>query len=111
MALAPDIWPWDDSGDSDWFISDKWMHGITFAVLALWYTGQYARRAYIWLTLGLLCFGGLIEFCQLMVSYRTADWGDMVADTLGIAAGMSVALVATGGWSLRIEQWLQKRFG
>jgi VanZ family protein len=111
LALAPDIWPWEDTDDSRWNISDKWMHGLTFAGLALWYTGQYARRAYWLLTMGLLAFGGVIEVCQSMVSYRTAEWGDLVADTLGIAVGMSVALLVTGGWSLRIEQWLQRRFG
>ena len=111
LALAPAVWPWGGRYGSLWAIPDKWLHGLTFAGLALWYTGQYARHSYLWLALGLFSFGSLIELGQLMVAYRTAELGDVVADTLGIAAGMMIALVATGGWSLRVEQWLRRRIG
>ena len=108
FALIPDIWPWGH-GHGRYFVSDKVLHGITFAFLALWYTGQYSRRAYWWLAAGLLAFGVLIEACQSLVAYRTAEWGDVWADSVGIAIGMTVALLLTGGWSLKIERWLAKR--
>lgn len=111
LALAPDIWPWPGLTGSRWQLSDKWMHGITFAVLAIWYAGQYARRYYGILAIGLLLFGVLIEACQSMLSYRTAESGDLVADVLGIAAGVLIALAGVGGWSLRFENWLRIRFG
>jgi VanZ family protein len=87
---------------------DKWMHGITFAALAIWFSGQYARRSYGWLAIGLLIFGALIEACQSMVTYRTAETADLVADLLGIVAGMMIALTGVGGWSLQVENWLQR---
>jgi VanZ family protein len=105
-AMAPAIWP--DAGGPDWFITDKWMHGITFACLALWYSGQYARQSYAWLILGLLMFGGLIEIAQSMVAYRNAELADVSADLIGIVAGFSIALAGAGGWSQRVESWLQK---
>ena len=84
-------------------LSDKWLHGIMFASMVVWYSGQYARRSYWFLALGLLAFGLLIEFCQSLVSYRTADSGDLIADILGILVGLAIALVGLGGWSARVE--------
>ncbi len=111
LALVPADWFWPDSPDAAFFISDKWLHGITFTALALWFSGQYARNSYWRLILGLVAFGLLIEVTQRMVSYRTADWMDLLADLLGVAVGMAIALAGAGGWCLRFEAWLQNRIG
>ena len=108
FAMAPDIWPWEYRLGRR-FLSDKVLHGVTFALLAIWYTGQYARRAYWWVAALLLAFGILIELCQSLVTYRTAEWGDVWADSAGIAVGMMIALWLTGGWSLKVERWLANR--
>lgn len=105
FAMAP------VSNGQDWNVSDKWAHGVTFAILTIWYCGQYAPRAYIWIIVGLLMFGALIEYSQSMLTYRTAELADLSADLLGILAGITIALVGFGGWSLRVERWLQKKFG
>ena len=110
-ALLPADWFWSEGPDSPFFISDKWVHGVTFAALALWFSGQYARRSYWRLIMGLVAFGLLIEMTQRMVSYRTAEWMDLLADLLGLAVGMVVALAGAGGWCLRFEEWLQNRHG
>ena len=111
LALAPAIWPRPDDIRLDWVECDKLIHGITFALLALWYTGQYARSAYWRVALGLSVYGLLIEWLQSMLSYRTAEAGDLVADVIGIAIGIVIALFATGGWSQRAENWLKNRIG
>ena len=108
FAMAPDIWPLERRLERR-LDSDKVIHGITFAFLAIWYTGQYARRAYWRLAAWLLAFGVLIEACQSLVTYRTAEWSDLWANSAGIAVGMTIALWLTGGWSLKIERWLAKR--
>ena len=110
-ALLPADWFWPKGSDSPFFISDKWVHAVTFAVLALWFSGQYARRSYWRLIMGLVAFGVLIEMTQRMVSYRSAEWTDLLADLLGLAVGMAVALAGAGGWCLRFEEWLQNRHG
>jgi VanZ family protein len=102
-AMSPDIWPWGRKS-GPYLVSDKVLHGLTFAFLAIWYTGQYSRKSYAKLALGLLGFGVLIELCQLMVSYRSAEWGDLLADAIGVAAGMAIALTVTGGWSQAVER-------
>jgi len=88
---------------------DKWLHGVTFAFLAVWFSGQYSRKRYGGIGIGLFLFGIVIELCQRMVSYRTAELMDLAADTVGIAVGLIIALAGVGGWSLRIEERIARR--
>jgi hypothetical protein len=93
-----------------WFLYvDKWLHGIIFVFLAVWFAGQYRPASYWRIAIGLIAFGVLTEFCQRLVTYRSADWFDLVADAAGIGVGLIVALAGLGGWSLRVEQWLKAR--
>jgi len=108
-ALLPAHWFWPPGSTSLIDNLDKWLHGITFTVLALWFSGQYARNSYWRLIIGLAAFGLAIEVAQRMVSYRTADWMDFAADIAGVAVGMAIALAGVGGWCLRFEGWLQYR--
>ncbi len=110
-TLIPSGWLWPDDPRSFYAFSDKWLHGITFAVLALWFSGQYARRAYWRIVLGLLAFGLLIELCQSVLSYRTAEMADMLANAAGMTAGLLIAMAGAGGWSLHFEKWLRERIG
>jgi VanZ family protein len=111
FTLVPAVWFWDDrAGALTWLEnSDKYLHGITFLVLAVWFSGQYRRPSYFRIALGLLLFGLLIEFCQFMVGYRTADWLDMAANSVGIILGIVIALAGMGGWSQRVEDWYAAR--
>jgi len=110
-ALMPAVWFWNDKVKVlSWFEnSDKVLHATTFLVLAVWFSGQYRRPAYWGIAASLMLFGGLIETCQLMVSNRTASWGDIGANTGGIILGLTVAMLGLGGWSLRVEDWLLAR--
>jgi len=91
------------------FEFDKWLHGVTFCLLALWFTGLYARRAYWLIALGLLAFGGAIELVQRSLTYRSGDFADLTANAVGILLGLGFALAGLGGWSLRVESWLLER--
>lgn len=93
-----------------WFEhTDKWLHGITFTVLAVWFAGQYRPRSYWLIGIGLLLFGVLIEACQRLVTYRSADPFDIAADIAGIIVGLIIATAGMGGWSQRVEAWLIHR--
>jgi VanZ family protein len=108
-TLMPAVWFWPDKeGFVHWFVHvDKWLHGITFVVLAVWFAGQYRRESYWRIGFGLLFFGVLIEACQRLVTYRSADWLDVAADAAGITVGLAVAMAGLGGWSL----WVESRLG
>ena len=107
-TLMPAMWFWPDkAGLISWFVhADKWLHGLTFVFLAVWFAGQYQPRSYWRIGVGLVAFGALIEVCQRMVTYRSADWLDFAADIGGIGVGLGIALAGLGGWSLWVENWL-----
>ncbi len=113
LVLAAMLMPtvWVSKGEYlKWFVYvDKWLHGITFIFLAIWFAGQYRPVSYWRIAIGLLAFGVLTEFCQRLVTYRSADWFDLVADAAGIGIGLVIALAGLGGWSLRLEKWLEAR--
>ena len=108
-AVMPALWFWPDISQSKFPLMDKWLHILSFLFLSLWFSGQYNRSSYWRLAVGLTIFGILIELCQRMISYRTAEWMDLVADLFGIGIGIIIAIAGTGGWSLRFEQWLEKK--
>jgi VanZ family protein len=109
-ALMPALWFLRDAPDPGIFSLDKWLHGITFIFLTVWFSGQYRRRAYWRLAAGMLVFGVLIEVCQrIATTGRSAEIMDLVADSIGIALGLIVARAGAGGWSLRVEEWIQAR--
>lgn len=107
-TMMPAVWFWPDrDGFITWFVHvDKWLHGLTFVFLAIWFAGQYQPRSYWRIGLGLIAFGVLIEACQRLVTYRSADWLDIAADAAGIAVGLAIALAGLGGWSLWVENRL-----
>lgn len=110
-TLMPAGWFWSSSRDpGGWFIDvDKWLHGITFVILAVWFAGLYRPRSYWKIGVGLILFGLLIEGCQQLVVYRSAEMFDVAADIVGIIIGLVIAGAGFGGWSLRLEDWLVKR--
>lgn len=108
-TLVPPDWLWPDDPSSALHVSDKWLHGCTFAFLAVWFSGQYARRSYWRIAVGLLSFGALIEICQYALAYRSAELLDMLANATGLTAGLLLALAGAGGWSLRFERWLRSK--
>ena len=110
-ALAPLHWLFEnDQGSLSWLpFADKWMHAATFAFLMLWFSGLFQKHGYWRIAAALLLFGVFVELCQLQVSYRTAEWNDMLANTAGIIVGLAVAVAGLGGWGLRIEDWYTNR--
>ena len=88
---------------------DKWIHGLMFLFLTLWYSGQYARPAYWRIGAGLIVFGGVIELIQRILPFRSGDPADMAANAAGIVAGFVLAFAGFGGWSVRVERWLEAR--
>ena len=108
-TLLPAFWLWPIESRLTLFQFDKWLHGTTFVFLAVWFSGQYAKTHYIRIAFGLFLFGIIIELCQRMVSYRTAELMDLAADTLGIAIGLAIAIAGAGGWSLRFEERILRR--
>ena len=103
-TLSPTFW-FDSKVEAlVWFENaDKWIHGLSFLFLSIWFAGLWERRAYWRIAVGLMLLGFIIEGGQRLVGYRTADWLDIAANTVGIIVGLTAATAGLGGWGPRLE--------
>ncbi|MBZ0105213.1 MAG: VanZ family protein [Sulfuricella denitrificans] len=68
--------------------ADKLEHLIAYTVLMGWFCLIYpARRQKIFLACVCIAYGGIIELLQGWGGYRSAEWADFLADSLGVALG------------------------
>ena len=75
---------------------DKTNHMLGFAVLA--FLGRFAWPGRRWsMLLGLLAYGGLVEVLQSFTPDRFAEFGDLLADGLGLVAGEALAVLSVKG--------------
>lgn len=81
---------------------DKLEHALAFASLAFLFASVVVRRDHLWVGISLVAFGGLIELLQAHVG-RDAEWFDLAADSVGVAAGLILAWTPLGGWARWIE--------
>lgn len=86
---------------------DLYIHVLVFALLGGW-TAQIYRRAapLLWRGLGLIAFGMSTEVMQALIPWRSADWDDVLANSLGVALGLAIAPTPLGRIVQRIESWL-----
>ncbi len=72
--------------------SDKLEHLLGYFGLTAWYAQLVAHRGRLALyALGYVALGIAIELAQGLTSWRSADWHDLGADAVGIAAGYALA--------------------
>ena len=88
---------------------DKFMHTLTYAVLAVWFAGLYPRARYVWIGALLFFMGLAIEWAQgAMDLGRHRDYLDVLANSLGIGVGLTLALLWVGDWAQRMEEWARR---
>jgi VanZ family protein len=80
--LADEIFGWDKA--------EHFTAYFGIAVLAT--LGWGLRRSLVWVFLGVVALGGTLELLQ-MVTGRDAEWLDQLANTLGAATGMALAVL------------------
>jgi hypothetical protein len=85
---------------------DKYQHAFAFTALTLWFSGVIEDRRIAVLAVALLGYGVLIEWLQHFTTYRRAEFGDLLADTVGIAVGLMLAAAGLRAWCGRVESWL-----
>ena len=91
--------------EADLFGWDKLNHAAAFAAMAwaavLGFREQRMARRTI--ALALVAYGAGIEIAQLWVPGRSCEWGDLLADSVGVAMGMLLA-TALLQWRLNARQ-------
>ncbi len=72
-------------------VSDKLSHLLTYFILTGWF-GLLARNRIIlgWTVVALIAYGMIIELLQAQTGYRFAEWGDVVANSVGCLAGAAL---------------------
>lgn len=76
---------------------DKSNHLLGFSVMAV--LGCLAYPGRWWVVLGgLLLYGGLIEGLQSLTPHRSAEWGDWLADGIGLLLGGALVRWWPGVW-------------
>lgn len=87
--------------------ADKLEHLLTWFVVAAWFAALVERRAYLPLAVVMIGLGIGIELTQhWMALGRAGDWRDVVANSLGVGAGLLAAAVNRDSWLLWVEKWL-----
>lgn len=76
---------------------DKVEHFLAYLILAAWFAEVLPTRPWQVFT-GLVLFGLLIEVAQSMTGYRHPNVMDLVADTVGVVAGMLLARLGAMRW-------------
>lgn len=86
---------------------DKLQHFAAYLVLTAWFGALLERRRYLPLAVSMLLLGAGIEFAQgAMRLGRDAELSDMLANALGVFAGLGLSLAGRESWLLRVERWL-----
>ena len=89
---------------------DKANHATGYFLLTTWFTGVARRNRYLVVGVLLIGFGGALEIAQgMMHEGRSADWLDFLANSLGVTAGVTLAMVGLGNWMVWIEKLLRVR--
>jgi VanZ family protein len=92
-ALAIVVWGELRQGHGGLEIWDKALHFIAyFGLAAIATVGLNRSRPAILAAIGLAGFGGALEIAQSFVG-RDAEWGDELANILGVCSGLATGLL------------------
>ena len=83
-------------------INDKTLHFTAYAVLAFIPAFGWRLRCGIPVAASMILLGVALEFAQRLVPFRSFEVGDMIANALGVLAGMALALMGQA-WMASVE--------
>lgn len=86
---------------------DKVNHLIAYAVLTGWFGQLYVSKGQLLLcVVSFICLGILLEILQGMSGYRTFDYMDMIANSIGVLIGLWLTRTWFAGFLLAVERKL-----
>ncbi|MCS6862451.1 MAG: VanZ family protein [Abditibacteriales bacterium] len=77
-------------------LRDKLGHALAYLVLGallcrtLWETARGQWQTFVASVVIGVGYGGLMEWYQSRLAYRSCEWGDMVANALGVMMGVTL---------------------
>ena len=87
---------------------DKLEHAFGYGVLSAYAVMLFARRrTQAWAAMGLVVLGIAIEIAQARwTASRSGDPSDVLADLLGVLAGLAIAPTAWASGLQRVDGWI-----
>ncbi len=85
-------------------VSDKLLHLLTYAFMSAVFSTLVCRNiSLLKVVPGLILFGVVLEFLQGMTGYRYMEVNDMLANSVGVFAGLLVRLTPIPRWFRQLE--------
>ena len=92
--------------------SDKVGHLLAYGTLMAWFSQIYRHaNQQIKIAMALIGLGIGMEFLQGMTHYRTFDYADMLANSLGVLIGWAVARTSLSQTLAYLDQRISQRQG
>jgi VanZ family protein len=73
-------------------LGDKLIHFGTYGFLMMWFAQIFIRPRYLKIAVAFIFMGVSLEFLQALTPYRTLDFWDMLANSIGVVLGWGLAL-------------------
>ncbi|MGH8530205.1 MAG: VanZ family protein [Nevskiales bacterium] len=86
--------------------SDKLLHFVAYLVLSAWFGAVYQKSRHIGVLMASVLTGITLEVLQLLTGHRSLEVLDMLANTLGATAGITLARTRLGESLVHLEQQL-----
>ena len=85
---------------------DKLGHISSYLILMFWFGNiYYGKRQRLWLGITFITMGVLLEILQGVGGYREFQFADMLANSVGVALGWSLARTRLSNCLLFIDAW------
>ena len=88
---------------------DKSQHGFSWGLLSWWFLQAWEGRRPVGWCLFLLAVAALVELLQGATGYRSSEWLDMLANTVGLVIGLTLWFTPAGGAFYWMEHWVGAR--
>ena len=108
-VIAGSLLPADELPVPPFAAFDKLEHAFGYGMLSAYAMMLFARRrTQAWAAVGLVVLGIAIEVAQARwTSSRSGDPSDVLADLIGVLAGVSIASTTWARGLQRIDSWLR----
>ena len=89
--------------------SDKLMHLLTYFILSAGFSTLVCyNKSVLYIAIGLISYGILLEFLQGLTGYRFMEAYDVLANSVGVISGLIVRFSVIPVWFRRVELQLFK---
>lgn len=107
LIIVGSLWPVPPKLLTSFHMSDKLFHLSAYFLLMIWYVQiTFAYRQRILMAIVFIGLGIGLEFLQGLSGYRSFDWADAIANSLGVLLGLLLGFTRLQQSLLKIDGFL-----